>query len=311
MRRHGFLRVRRKNELPKVIFTSVTTCLDFLLLFPSYPCPDFHDNEAESNDYRMHLCDDTEIFLMGYFDEIEEYDRGGVMSDDDFEDALVFGNCEGGKHGNFKFSRSDSVGGTALALLHLSDDVEDFTPSPKHNKRRSMKIAKLTRMSLCAAATDFHAPKQRLRFSNSPMKKASVSLSGETFQRIIRSTSFSAILSFLDERELTHIVSLVCMSWADAAAEALSRLMLVSVGCDPTHLENRTDDDSDLIDELDTLEINDEPTRLPPTSKSMEIDWDLLINRFPWAQYLSDGAYKRVYRVWNNDFNVYEAISVM
>mmetsp|Transcript_25409 Transcript_25409/g.52610 ORF Transcript_25409/g.52610 Transcript_25409/m.52610 type:complete len:1640 (-) Transcript_25409:224-5143(-) len=272
---------------------------------------DFHDSEAESNEYRMHLSDDTEIFLMGYFDEIEKYDRGGVMSDDDFEDSIVFGKCEGGKPGNFIFSRSDSVGGTALALLHLSDDVEDFTPSPKHNKRRSMKIAKLTRMSLCAAATDFHAPKQRLRFSNSPIKKASVSHSGETFQRIIRSTLFSAILSFLDERELIHIVSLVCTSWADAAADALSTLMLVSVGCDPTHVENRTDDDSDLIDELDSLEINDEPMRLPPTSKSMEIDWDLFINRFPWAQYLSDGAFKRVYRVWNNDFNVYEAISVM
>ncbi len=315
--RHGFLLVRL-IILSDMIFIDVSNYINDSF-FTANLRPDFHDNEAESNEFRMHLSDDTEIFLMGYFDEIEECDLdhtdhtslGGIISDDDFDDSFAFSKCEGLKQSNVKFSRSDSVGGDALALLHLSDDVEDLTPSPKHNRRHSMKIAKFTRMSLCAVATDFHSSKQRLRFSNSPIKKASVSPEGEAFQRMIRSTSFSAILTFLDERELIHRVSLVCTTWADAAAEALSTLMLVSVGCDPTFVDNRTEDDSTLIDELDSLEINDEPTRLSPTSMSMEIDWDLLIDRFPWAQYISDGAFKKVYRVWNNHFNTYEAISVM
>mmetsp|Transcript_8999 Transcript_8999/g.19432 ORF Transcript_8999/g.19432 Transcript_8999/m.19432 type:complete len:124 (-) Transcript_8999:812-1183(-) len=68
--------------------------------------------------------------------------------------------------------------------------------------------------------------------------------------------------------------------------------MLVSVGCDPT-LNDRTN-----------IEHS-------PVAKSMERSWPYLMERFPWAMFLSEGAFKRVYKVWNRYGGAYEALSVM
>ena len=268
----------------------------------------------------MTLTEDDETFLSRFFQENEEdtdYDEDAESfsgSDfDDFADSTEHGRTPAPMCQNLKFSRSDSVGGSALALLHLNDDVKDFGQSPKHDRRRSMKLAKFARMSLCAAASDL--PKHCLRLSGSPIKK--MSLSSElsecvSFESVTKSTdAFSHILSFLNEGELTHSTSLVCTKWADAAAKSLSTLMLLSVGCDPSFISNADDDDSSVIDDLDSPEMNDDTLTSSSVAKSMEKGWDFLTNCFPWAQYLSDGAFKRVYRVWNERFGAYEAISVM
>ena len=43
----------------------------------------------------------------------------------------------------------------------------------------------------------------------------------------------------------------------------------------------------------------------------MERTWPNLMIQFPWAQFLSDGAFKRVFKVWNDRLWDYEALSVM
>ena len=77
--------------------------------------------------------------------------------------------------------------------------------------------------------------------------------------------------------------------------------MLVSVGCDPLSHGNADDDSSSGADA---------PVH-SSMAKSMERDWPYLMDRFPWAKFLSDGAFKRVYKVWNNQCRAYEALSVM
>ena len=114
-------------------------------------------------------------------------------------------------------------------------------------------------------------------------------------------TAFSHVLSYLNESELIHSATLVCTRFADVAAEALGNLMLVSVGCDPSSVL----DDSTL----EAVDLVESPQDNP--AKQMERGWPDLMLRFPWAQFLSDGSFKSVYKVWNSRCEAYEAVSVM
>jgi len=217
------------------------------------------------------------------------------------------------------FARCDSVGASALDLLHLDDKVKHL--SPIFHRRRTMKLRKYARMSLCVAvASDSLQPKLKrcYRLSESPSTKQSL-LKGTPIKSIVDSTAFSRLLSFLNEGELIHSASLVCTTWADAAAEALGNFMLVSVGCDPSVNGKTNDDCSSDLEELyngvvaennfvDTQAVTPENSSV---AKSMERGWPYLMERFPWAKFLSDGSFKRVYKVWNDYCGAYEAISVM
>jgi len=168
-------------------------------------------------------------------------------------------------------------------------------------------------MSLCvAAASDFRQPKSKgcYQLSDSPTTKRSL-LQGTPINSIVDDASFSHVLSFLNEGELIHSACLVCTSWADASAEALGNLMLVSVGCDPLSHNNADDDSLSEADEFDSVCAHAVPPVNSSVKKSMERDWPYLMDRFPWAKFLSDGAFKRVYKVWNNQCRAYEALSVM
>jgi hypothetical protein len=115
----------------------------------------------------------------------------------------------------------------------------------------------------------------------------------------------SRICSFLSEQELLCHASPVCTAWADAATVSHANLMLISVGCS-TFAAGGDGYDSD---DDDYQSANDNLVR--SVSKSMERSWKFLMERFPWACYLSDGAFKRVYKVFNANTNSSEAISVM
>jgi hypothetical protein len=111
-----------------------------------------------------------------------------------------------------------------------------------------------------------------------------------------------SILGYLQEPELLQTASLVCSTWSDLATQAHANLMWMSVGC----LEFSSDNDDDSIDEGE-----------PSASLAqyipglMERPWDFLISTFPWACFLSEGAFKQVYKVYNRTFGVEEAISIM
>lgn len=96
------------------------------------------------------------------------------------------------------------------------------------------------------------------------------------------------VFDFLDENELLFVAGLVSRKWSDAATHAHANLMLSSVNC--SHTEKMNDNDN------------------PITSQR---SWEYLMTAFPWACFLSEGAFKRVYKVFNHKCQEEEAISVM
>ena len=113
----------------------------------------------------------------------------------------------------------------------------------------------------------------------------------------------SKVFSFLEGPELLKTVSLVCASWADACTDAFAELMISSVGCSPED-ESTDNEDSECHEEDKTLANNS-------IARSMERSWKYLVTNFPYASFLSEGAFKRVYKVKNSALKAAEAISIM
>lgn len=272
---------------------------------------EFCDNEELCSEYHITLDEEEKSSLMAIYDSDISFNH----EDFDNEIACINGSLEDSfstktMSKRITFTRCDSVGASAFDLLHLDEkQIEDGYPIGQ-NRRRNMKLRKYARMSLfIAAAPDFQAPhlKRCYRLSETPTKKWSPSKATH-FSSITESTAFSHVLSFLNEGDLIHSVSLVSTRFADVAAEALGNLMLVSVGCDPLRRSRRLSNESDHSDLSDNHDVIFSKSSV---AKSMEKGWQLLMHQFPWAQFLSDGAFKRVYKVWNNFCGAYEAISVM
>jgi hypothetical protein len=111
-----------------------------------------------------------------------------------------------------------------------------------------------------------------------------------------------SILGYLQEPELLQTASLVCSTWSDLATQAHANLMWMSVGC----LESSSDNDDDSVDDGEQS-----ASLVQYVPGLMERPWDFLISTFPWACFLSEGAFKQVYKVYNSTFGVEEAISIM
>ena len=110
------------------------------------------------------------------------------------------------------------------------------------------------------------------------------------------------IFEFLDERELTMVASLVSTKWFEAATHSHANLMLLSVGCG----SESSNDDEDFEDMELSTQRND-----TTAAALMERSWNYLASTYPWACFLSEGAFKRVYKVFNHQHRVEEAVSVM
>ena len=275
---------------------------------------EFCDNEQLCSEYHLALGEEEISSLIAMCDSDLNFDN----EDYDNEIALINSesiddNCSNKSMSKrIAFARCDSVGASAFDLLHLDEKHLDDRNPLGQNRRRNVKLRKYARMSLfISAAPDFQPPnfKRCYRLSETPTKKWSPS-KATPFSSITESTAFSHVLSFLNEGDLIHSVSLVSTRFADVAAEALGNLMLVSVGCDPSRRIDRKkiSNESDHSDSSCKYEVLLGQTSL---AKSMEKGWQCLLHQFPWAQFLSDGAFKRVYKVWNKYCGAYEAISVM
>lgn len=108
-----------------------------------------------------------------------------------------------------------------------------------------------------------------------------------------------SIFAFLSEPELLRSASLVCTKWADIATEALAKLMLTSVGCKGIlGGETQENDDVSCCEDDDSPGLLDKP-------------WSHLISTFPWARFLAEGGFKKVFKVFNRNHRIYEAVSVM
>lgn len=123
----------------------------------------------------------------------------------------------------------------------------------------------------------------------------------------------SRVFSFLKEHELLCTASLVCTQWADCATDAHASLMLFSVGCTTDFIyghnsgtEECWDDDNSLEDATNEILLTNNSVAC-----SMQRPWEYLTKKFPWGNFLSEGTFKQVYRVWNTSVKAEEAISVM
>ena len=280
---------------------------------------DFYGNADLGAQFQMALDEGEEASLFAFYDADADPDSEDE-EDEGSNSELASINGESEEEDEFPtevaskalgFRRCESVGASAFNLLHLDDTVKEELPSPSYDRRRAMKLRKYARMSLCvAAAHDFRQPqlKRCYRLSESPAKVST--LEGTPINEIVGSAAFSHVLSYLSEGELIHSASLVCTRFADVSAEALGKLMLVSVGCDSSLKELASDDSSNEEVEPD-MDARPESKELSTVAESMRRGWPYLTGRFPWANFLSEGAFKRVYKVWNNHVGTYEALSVM
>jgi len=131
-------------------------------------------------------------------------------------------------------------------------------------------------------------------------------------EALTKTENLSQIFSYLGEKELLCTASLVCSKWANTATDAHASLMLISVGCPTSFISGVADEtcgnDGPLIDESENYFASSMESSI---AKSMERTWSFLNDKFPWAAFLSEGAFKRVYRVWNSSVGAEEAVSVM
>ena len=216
---------------------------------------------------------------------------------------------------------------------HLSiDEVEEeqgnmFEYEENHRvlRRRRASLAKHYRVSLCAAASMDPTLVSLPRRSNFPVKpvepvqfeqKTLLSDDMHTFPKLcVPEQNASAdcmapmqndeildkIFSFLNERDLMRSSSLVCSQWYETSAMAYARLMMASVGY---HEETHDSEDGASQSGIDPgVRVKN----IALTSRN----WDYLTTRFPWGVFLSEGGFKRVYKVFNTAVNAEEAISVM
>lgn len=206
---------------------------------------------------------------------------------------------------------------------------------PQMSRRREKSIAKRTRVSICESSlasprpfrlSSIQSRQSFLRGENSLRPKMSIlhtleessisrvkvppafgNTDGEDINTIVRSDQNILLrtFSYLSEYDLLCRASLVSTSWADVATHAHASLMLISVGCSASFayseepLYNDEDVDCKPGDQCKAL------------AHSMKRSWDYIVTRFPWGTFLSEGAFKRVYKVWNSYVGAEEAVSVM
>lgn len=206
-----------------------------------------------------------------------------------------------------------------------------FGNNPRNVRRRHTSMAKHRRMSLFASAVNTTDPffKNRKSLFNRPSLVVAAGQPPpilETDPEFYRSTwtwspkgpekrrtlleksplndpeILQKILDFLPQDEILAVAGMVSTKWFDASAHSYANVMLSSVGCS----SNSDDDfDDEFCFEEEAL-AQDEAS-----SKLMERPWSYLTTTFPWASFLSEGAFKRVYKVFNRTHRIEEAVSVM
>jgi len=189
--------------------------------------------------------------------------------------------------------------------------VEDLNISVLSDRRRQQSFAKYSRMSICASALHsrpilgLHDNARKMVPSALIETKSSSMESALGNPRIL-----SRIFSFLREHEILCSASTVCQQWADIATYSHARLMLLSVECNIVDFgDNEGFDDGHPS--FDDNSFQSQLGMKNSVTESMERSWSWITKKFPWANFLSEGAFKRVYKVWNSSVGAEEAVSVM
>ena len=214
-------------------------------------------------------------------------------------------------------------------VYQIDDDMDEN--QFRMMRRRKTSVAKHKRMSLIASVMNPEGPMAPARKSLFTRPSKTNFIPGEQFiqetmilnaSSIVFATSNSEhvqetspiqtvfetpailelVFSHLQEHELLLSASLVSSTWSDVATHAHANLMVMSVGC--VEVDSDLDYDSDTGDSKITVPRRNIPGLL-------ERSWLYLTDTFPWACFLSEGAFKRVYKVYNGRLQQEEALSVM
>eukprot|EP00980_Cylindrotheca_fusiformis_P029281 scaffold22800_cov204-Cylindrotheca_fusiformis.AAC.4 len=243
------------------------------------------------------------------------------MSTANFEDVFDHG---GIRDSLSQVSSSDHIGHPMESFV---DSFKVGLDQAKQDRRRQTSFAKHTRMSLIASAINprgsilqgrkslFLRPATSTFNTNElalpetldmepefvPLQDSGLEELACSRRAVLTDNSIlETILGFLQESELLCTAGVVSSQWADAATQAHANMMLMSVGCFGN--SEVFDDDSDGEESVS------EALAIPGLT---EREWNYLVSTFPWACYLSEGAFKRVYKVFNCVHRTEEAISVM
>ena len=223
-------------------------------------------------------------------------------------------------------SRNSSIGASAFSGLNLNDQANE---EDKLRRKRMLSFAKHRRVSLCAAVlppVGSIPVRRRTNFVNTALAPFSPwnDFQSRTFLQRPRFSSMipaeavpspvdvccndpkilACIFSFFCERDLLCFASPICSTWADAATASHACLMLTSMGFSTSLAESDSYGGDHVLHDADHSLVES-------VSRSMDRSWKFLMSQFPWACYLSDGSYKKVFKVFNSTLNASEALSVM
>jgi serine/threonine protein kinase len=122
------------------------------------------------------------------------------------------------------------------------------------------------------------------------------------------------ILLFVPDAERVQTMSLVCTKWSESVTT--SQTMEVSDKLGALMLSDREFQGEGYEDDESSAD-GDNDNRLCQTlstQHNLHMDdrtWDYLNSQFPWACFLSEGAFKQVYKVYNSTVGEEEVISIM
>ena len=109
----------------------------------------------------------------------------------------------------------------------------------------------------------------------------------------------------MESTPFVFITSFVRKSINETAADSNTLGFKYEIDNSRLKIECNEDNDQSCKSEDALIEIDDDaPMITESVAQSMQCSWNFLTDSFPWAMFLGEGAFKRVYKVWNNKTNV-------
>jgi len=184
------------------------------------------------------------------------------------------------------------------------------SPLTKLERLKLSKVQKHHRVSLCISSL-----KENIATINN---KQIFAVNGTQMDCLHNPNVMTEVFSFLTAKELNLTASHVCHSWADISSIVLASSMLQNMDFpadilaassssgDRDSFGSAVHDGNDISGFISPRLLNHSVT-----TNQLERAWNHLVEEYPSGQYLTEGAFKKVYKVLNRSAYAEEAISVM
>jgi len=189
----------------------------------------------------------------------------------------------------------------------------------KLQRKQRASMAKHKRMSLCAASVSARGSLTATSVAALPFQIRQ-QYADPLLSVLSEEKYLLQVFGYFTEVELLCKISVVSTYWFEVAAKAQAALMLISVDCPLSLMQSNEDNDDaastfsvELGDEnsISKSVVNRNSEEYDSIAKSMAWNWQKLTDVFSNGKFLSEGAFKRVYALHNNQTQMEEAVSVM